>query len=149
MECAKTVVKMVKLEHTVPIVRDISLLYWHFLHWSLNLLIFNGNKRFWVISDSQEVITFKAVPFSVLQFVKHVTRMDCALVRKGELVQIVLTVITYNENSLQNLPISTAVIISSELLANWSICGKNNAYIVISNRCWCILILIFSLFAIY
>lgn len=78
------------------------------------MLIFNGNKRFvkrWVISDSQEVITFKAVPFSVLQFVKHVTRMDCALVRKGEWVQIVLTVITYNENSLQNLPISTAVII--------------------------------------
>lgn len=60
----------------------------------------NCNKRFWLFQLALKVITVKTVPFSVLQIVKHVTRMDCALVRKGGWVQIALKVITYNDNVL-------------------------------------------------
>lgn len=60
----------------------------------------NSNKRFWLFQLALKVITVKIVPFSVLQIVKHVTRMDCALVRKGGWVQIALKVITYNDNVL-------------------------------------------------
>lgn len=60
----------------------------------------NSNKRFWLFQLAQKVITVKTVPFSVLQIVKHVTRMDCALVRKDGWVQIALKVKTYNDNVL-------------------------------------------------
>lgn len=100
MEYALTVVKMDILEHTVTNVRHISFMFWYFLHWSIHLLIMNSNKRFLLFQLAQKVITVKTVPFSVLQIVKHVTRMDCALVRKGGWVQIALKVITYNDNVL-------------------------------------------------
>lgn len=100
VEYALTVVKMDILEHTVTNVRHISFMFWYFLHWSFHLLIMNSNKRFWLFQLAQKVITVKTVPFSVLQIVKHVTRMDCALVRKGGWVQIALKVITYNDNVL-------------------------------------------------
>lgn len=100
VEYALTVVKMDILEHTVTNVRHISFMFWYFLHWSFQLLIMNSNKRFWLFQLAQKVITVKTVPFSVLQIVKHVTRMDCALVRKGGWVQTALKVITYNDNVL-------------------------------------------------
>lgn len=100
VEYALTVVKMDILEHTVTNVTHISFMFWYFLHWSIHLLIMNSNKRFWLFQLAQKVITVKTVPFSVLQIVKHVTRMDCALVRKDGWVQIALKVKTYNENVL-------------------------------------------------
>lgn len=100
VEYALTVVRMDILEHTVTIVRHISFMCWYILLWSIHLLIMNCNKRFWLFQLAQKVITVKTVPFSVLQIVKHVTRMDCALVRKGGWVQIALKVITYNDNVL-------------------------------------------------